>query len=138
MNPYVKRCGDCQRQRPLGQFPRSGTGRAARCRECEAARRRRRTSSAKRAERDARLRRLYGITAEDYDRMGRQQRWRCAICGRPPYPKGARLVVDHCHKTGRVRALLCHTCNTALGLMGDKAERLDAAARYLRRYDGPA
>lgn len=136
MSPYVRRCGDCQRQRPLGQFPRSGKGRAGRCRDCEAARRRRRTSSAKRAERDARLRRLYGITAEDYARMGRRQRWRCAICGRPPYPAGTRLVVDHCHETGRVRALLCHTCNTALGLMGDKAERLDAAARYLRHHGG--
>ncbi len=63
--------------------------------------------------------------------MGARQRWRCAICVRPPYPAGSRLVVDHDHGTGHVRALLCSPCNAALGLMGDRPERLEAAARYL-------
>lgn len=63
--------------------------------------------------------------------MGRRQRWRCKICQRPPYPAGSRLVPDHNHATGEVRGLLCSPCNSALGLMGEKAERLLAAARYL-------
>ena len=66
--------------------------------------------------------------------MGRSQGWRCAICDRPPYPEGARLVVDHDHDCGTVRALLCSPCNSALGLMGDKPERLESAARYLSAY----
>lgn len=63
--------------------------------------------------------------------MGRCQRWQCAICGRKAYPAGSRLVPDHNHATGEVRGLLCQPCNSALGLMGEKAERLLAAARYL-------
>jgi hypothetical protein len=63
--------------------------------------------------------------------MGRAQRWRCAVCGRRPRPQDGRLVVDHDHRTGAVRALLCAPCNSALGLFGDKPERLRAAAEYL-------
>lgn len=66
--------------------------------------------------------------------MGREQRWRCAICDRRPYPAGSRLVVDHDHATGTVRGLLCGPCNSALGLMGDKPERLFTAARYLSHH----
>lgn len=70
--------------------------------------------------------------------MGASQQWRCAICSRKAYPAGSRLVVDHDHATGAVRALLCSPCNSALGLMGDKPDRLKAAARYLVHYSGEA
>lgn len=66
--------------------------------------------------------------------MGRSQKWLCAICQRPPYPTGSRLVVDHDHDCGTVRALLCAPCNSALGLFGDNPARLDAAARYLSAH----
>lgn len=95
------------------------------------ARRLRNTPAARRARRDARLRRLYGITLDTYDRLARAQRYRCAICDRKAYPAGSRLVPDHNHATGDVRALLCGPCNSALGLFGEKAERLLKAAEYL-------
>ena len=57
----------------------------------------------------------YGITAEQYNKMLAEQNGVCAICGRPPKTK--RLHVDHDHKTGKIRALLCMMCNTKLGII---------------------
>lgn len=51
----------------------------------------------------------------------------CAICG-----SKVRLVVDHCHKTGRIRGVLCAKCNSAIGLLGDDTERLASAIEYLK------
>lgn len=62
--------------------------------------------------RDARLRRLYGITSSDYDVILAWQNGRCAGCG--TLPKSRRLHVDHDHKTGEVRGLLCFPCNSGL------------------------
>jgi len=129
-NPYARLCATCGRERPLGRY--KGSSRT--CKDCmaELSRRRRSAPAAKRADRDRRYRARYGITLEEYERLARAQRWKCAICGRPPYPKGSRLVPDHNHATGEIRGLLCQPCNSALGLMGEKPGRLEAAARYLR------
>jgi hypothetical protein len=72
----------------------------------------------------------YGITGEEYRRMGARQRWRCLVCGERA-PKGVRLVVDHDHVSGYVRGLLHSECNAALGLLGDDPATLERAARYL-------
>lgn len=130
MNPYTRVCdGACGDERPLGRF----RGLDKICRDCRAVegRRKRASPAARRAARDRRYLRLYGITLAEYERMGRAQRWRCKICARPPYPAGSRLVPDHNHATGRVRRLLCGPCNSGLGLFGEKPERLRAAADYL-------
>jgi Autographiviridae endonuclease VII len=58
----------------------------------------------------------------------------CAICRREP-DAGRRLHVDHDHDTGRVRGLLCFTCNNALGDFEDDPGRLRAAIGYLHRFD---
>ena len=52
----------------------------------------------------------------------------CCICGRADQ----RITVDHDHATGKVRGLLCHSCNVALGLLGDDISRLTAAIVYLK------
>jgi hypothetical protein len=79
------------------------------------------------------LRTSYGITVDDYDRMFKMQRGRCAICGTTDPGQGKKnLCVDHCHKTKVVRGLLCHTCNRALGLLSDSVKVLEKAATYLK------
>lgn len=70
----------------------------------------------------------YGLTLEDYDQMVADQHGTCAICERPDL----KLCVDHDHGTGRVRGLLCHDCNLAIGKLEDDAARADRAAEYLR------
>lgn len=54
----------------------------------------------------------------------------CEICGRSDV---RRLVVDHCHVTGKIRGMLCDRCNQAIGALGDNAESLERALRYLHR-----
>lgn len=73
----------------------------------------------------------YGLTEEDYNAMLRAQENRCAACERESWEVKRGLFVDHCHKTGRVRGLLCSNCNTAIGLASDDPARLRALADYL-------
>jgi hypothetical protein len=79
-----------------------------------------------------RLKSVYGLTFEEFVLMFSMQDGRCLICGRvfagqfDPF-----LHVDHDHATGRVRGLLCHVCNKALGAFGESPDRLRRAATYL-------
>lgn len=82
-----------------------------------------------------RLSSKYGITPEKYDEMAEAQGHRCAICRRDdPGTKHGFWHIDHCHATGKLRQLLCTTCNTALGSFYDNAEWLMNAANYIRRH----
>lgn len=76
--------------------------------------------------RAGRLKSTYGLTTEAFDEMAGSQNHRCAICRQPK-----KLVVDHCHATGRVRGLLCQQCNIAVGHMQDDPAIMRAAAHYL-------
>ena len=83
------------------------------------------------------LKRKYGITQEQFVEMAESQEWKCLLCGIKPTSKRRNsngtdwtaLHVDHCHKTGVVRGLLCQTCNTGIGFI----ERMNATAvlRYI-------
>jgi hypothetical protein len=80
-------------------------------------------------------RRKYGMTLEDYRRMVKEQDGRCAMCKRY---FGEALRVDHCHRTGRVRRLLCHGCNVGFGFFCEDANALRTAADYSEEFNGPA
>jgi hypothetical protein len=73
--------------------------------------------------------RSYGISVEDYDKMLESQGGGCYICGIGPV--GRALDIDHDHRTGKVRGLLCSNHNRALGLLGDDPDLLLAAHTYL-------
>lgn len=85
----------------------------------------------KRAKRESRLKKKYGITIDDYEAMLRKQNGCCAICERKPGKRS--LHVDHCHDTGRVRGLLCFRCNFGLSWFNEDQELLRKAARYVKR-----
>jgi len=86
--------------------------------------------------RDASLKKMYGITAEWYDKQHETQKGLCAICGKPEAVeikgKIVRLAVDHCHETGKVRGLLCMSCNRGLGAFKHSPDLLRASVKYLR------
>ena len=79
------------------------------------------------------LRKFYGLTVEDYGRMVVEQNGLCAICKQPERQR-TRLSVDHDHKTGVVRGLLCHRCNRTLGGVNDDVSILLAAKEYLEQH----
>jgi hypothetical protein len=84
----------------------------------------------------------YGITLHEYERMLKEQDCKCAICRREEtrvVRNGSdeakrMLAVDHCHKTGKVRGLLCSDCNPSLGGFQDSIEILANAIAYLNKY----
>jgi len=78
----------------------------------------------------------YGITLEEYEQMLKNQNQCCKICkSKKPGRKGVkRFAVDHCHKTNKVRGLLCMSCNTAIGLLNENPVLFDAAKQYLEEY----
>jgi len=132
-----KRCTRCKITKPVEEFHRKGHGkRSTRCGTCRAETRvghsrgtqwlENRTHLDRRAEH---LKRKYGITLEQYDQMLEAQGGGCAICARAPGKQV--LAVDHCHETGRVRALLCSGCNRSIGYYEYVRER---ATAYLDRY----
>lgn len=64
--------------------------------------------------------------------MREAENYSCMICGITEDEIGRALDVDHCHGSGKVRGLLCNPCNTVLGHAKDRADILEAAAKYLR------
>ena len=83
--------------------------------------------------RSTQLKYLYGISLESYNLMCKNQNNSCRICGtHKDNVTRKRLFVDHCHIIGGVRGLLCHACNTALGLFKDDTNVLQKAIKYLR------
>ena len=74
------------------------------------------------------LKRRYGTTLAEYERMFELQAGVCAICKKPP--NGRRLDIDHSHETGAIRGLLCTTCNRAVGAF-ESLVRKEGGQEYL-------
>ena len=82
--------------------------------------------------------RAYGLTVADYEALVEKQGGRCACCGATEPGRGhVRWCVDHDHKTGQIRGLLCHRCNAGIGLLGDDLESVMRAVVYLQRSGPP-
>ena len=90
------------------------------------------TDAGREAHRKSNLKRLYQITPKLYAEMFTAQDGRCAICNRHRDEFAKDFIVDHHHDSGKVRALLCPACNTAIGLFGDSPEIMERAAIYIR------
>lgn len=82
------------------------------------------------------IKRRYGCDLEQYNKILVKQNGKCAICDvlHNPAEKKGRLYVDHCHDSGKVRALLCKHCNSMLGYSRDDTKWLLSAIDYLNRY----
>ena len=144
----TKTCTQCGQPKSIDEFARAGnrygSERRSYCKECgnAATREYAQANKAKRNERlrewrrknpeaarakdiRARLKRKYGLTPDDVDVMREAQDGRCLICR-----VEGTLFVDHCHTTGRVRGLLCPSCNTFLGRVEANCEILARMAEY--------
>jgi hypothetical protein len=77
----------------------------------------------------------YGITPEQYDQMLLDQGGGCAICGSEEEGRGKEFLhVDHDHKTGKVRGLLCFGCNSGIGHLREDTEIMHSAIHYIERH----
>jgi hypothetical protein len=137
---HMKTCHKCGRDKTEDEFQkRTDTGKLRNdCRECRSADNLRRYHT-KTSTREATarasykyvLKKRYGITLDQYCAIHEAQRGRCAICGTESCATGKRLAVDHCHKTGKIRGLLCQACNTAIGKLKDDPDLIRRAASYV-------
>lgn len=141
-----KLCNNCGESKAAEEFVVRKTGRVghlvAHCKTCNSAkqkeRKKRDPTIYDRIERPSKLKRQYGLSVEDYDALLSGQNGKCAICHSEDTGKRTtNFQVDHCHKTGAVRGLLCPKCNMAIGLFSDSPELLQRAVRYLNKGETP-
>ena len=78
----------------------------------------------------------YGISLEERNNMLAQQGGKCAICGTTS-PNSVGWVIDHCHTTNKVRAILCNPCNLALGYVRDDVEIMLRMIEYIEKHKCP-
>lgn len=131
-------CTTCKVLKPRDQFHKNknhSQNRAVRCIPCVAEYgakwyRENREDHNKKA-RANRYRRSFGMSLEDYDILFEKQNGLCAICGVDDNYGGKRFSVDHDHKTGVVRGLLCDNCNTGIGMFKDNPSLMLNAIKYL-------
>lgn len=82
-------------------------------------------------DKDKKLKKAFGISYGEYQKMLEVQSNACAICKTTNTGKRRAFAVDHCHTTGKIRGLLCSNCNTGIGNLRDSVELLKQAIHYL-------
>ncbi len=127
-------CTACGESKPPVDFDKREGGKLRRqCRQCLAVARHARNQANPDQKRRWNLTKLYGITLEEYEALLVAQGGVCALNPEHTTPGGKlkHWHVDHDHKTGRVRGLLCRQCNLSLGGLGDDEEGLLRALAYV-------
>lgn len=150
MTCNTKTCSSCREDKSLSRFSKSSsskTGRHAYCKECMAeydkSRRKKPELQEYFREKDSRtsrrvvwrkshLQRVYGVSEELYDYILRSQDFVCAICHREESRENRSLSLDHCHESGKIRGLLCDSCNNGIARFNDDPEVLENAIAYLQ------
>jgi hypothetical protein len=134
----IKACSSCRKFFDASHFhpeSRAKDGLNSSCRACRNKLALKWQQQNPRSKRNTHLKSKFGITIEQFDSLLKTQNNCCAIC-MSPTPKGrGTFHVDHCHKTGTIRGLLCHDCNTGIGKFGDNIEALRKAVNYLERFN---
>ena len=132
-------CTQCEQELPRKAFwarSRNKNGLQKVCIECtKASVQPERVQEVAKYKRDRHLLKQYGLTEADVDLMRQRQEYKCAVCDmhEAHAPRG-RLYVDHSHMTGKVRKLLCHHCNVALGHLRDDRAILARLDQYLKDH----
>lgn len=132
----LRRCRLCGEAKSLTEFHAVVAGHTRRqsvCKPCASTRHKQYVVDMQSQLRGARVRKLYGLAAEDVDQLIVAQQNRCLICGRG-FTRSRPADVDHCHSTGSVRGVICNPCNTGLGNFRDDPSLLRAARVYLLHY----
>lgn len=133
-------CSQCKQQKPCNDFPKATTkkrGFARICKKCKAQNLAKKKASMSSDDwmllnRKYWLKSQYNLSLDEYNKKLLEQNHKCAICACDETEAYKSLLfVDHCHTTKKIRGLLCHHCNTALGKFRDSPDILSSAIRYL-------
>ena len=133
----MRTCNICGKTKPITEYYVNNFGNLhGKCKKCYIKKGQERYDPVKK--RDENLKRNYGISLKQYNQILEEQGGLCKIC-ETDNPKGRKtgrgnvtsLYVDHCHKTGKVRGLLCNTCNRAIGYIGENTDTLSRMITYL-------
>lgn len=131
----TKTCNKCNTEKPLTDFYMDWRYKGGRKHQCKSCHYVKPEITPKRQDQALRshLKTKYNISMEDFEELFHRQEGRCAICGSDGsnHKKYNRLVVDHNHTTGKVRGLLCFSCNVGLGSFQDNSDILEKANQYL-------
>lgn len=139
LNDGYRVCILCTRRKHITEFHWTGkkTGRRRQCKSCLVEKARVHRNSNREQYRRYSLKwylnATYGMSLEEYDKMLAEQNEACKICKSrfDLKDQSRRPHVDHCHTTGKVRGILCFTCNTAIGKFHDDVVLLREAISYL-------
>ena len=131
----MKQCTKCGEQKPLSEYnTRSDNGKLLnKCKKCvkEYSKTHYLKNLTKRA--DQKLKKTYGISLSEKHAMLKYQNNKCSICKKQLKTEKDKHV-DHCHKNGKVRAILCSCCNVMLGMSKDSTTVLKSAIMYLNKH----
>jgi hypothetical protein len=130
-NETERKCSVCKQVFPISYYHKCGSGHQSCCKPCNI-----------RRGKESKFMNVYGMTLGQFDDLHEAQKGLCAICGkaetRTTNSKSkqiAKLCVDHCHKLGKVRALLCFNCNSGIGLLMHNPTLLRKAAVYIEEHE---
>lgn len=131
-------CTTCNIDKPVDDFYKRNdrpTKRTSSCKKCRREKQQKYWSP--KQQKNYRLLKQFGISIEEYKSMLEDQNYLCKICNKPETARSnvgriKDLAVDHCHKTGKIRGLLCQSCNVALGHFDDSLDKLESAIKYLK------
>ena len=125
-----KRCTECGETKDINDFASAGFGKKrAKCKPCLARKKREYYKKNPDKARRRNLKTLYGLTNEQRDQMAIDRNFCCDVC-KKQFPDD-KLVVDHCHDTGKVRGLLCTNCNIMLGHAHHDVTKLQNGITFL-------
>ena len=135
----MKKCKTCKIEKPLKEFivrKQCKDGLSIYCKKCHCKTVTDYYKAHPRKLKNHNLKKLYGITIEDYEKLFEQQKGVCAICEKVETKICTQgiiqsLSVDHDHSTGMIRGLLCDKCNHAIGLLCHNADLFLKAIEYL-------
>lgn len=124
-----KKCGKCNEIKPLDSFNKDKytvTGRTSLCKTCTAIR----TKKTRKSRQLQIKAKRYNITLSEVSELAKIKS--CQICGND-FSKHREAHIDHCHTTGKVRGVLCRTCNLGIGHLKDDVVILKKAIKYLSK-----
>lgn len=135
-NIKEKICKTCRIKKEISEFyPKNGGYFTGSCKICLSEKQKLYPKSRKKYSKEYHRERSiinnYNITKKEYDILYKEQGGKCAICGIPETELKRNFSIDHDHKTGKVRGLLCNLCNQGLGSFKDNQSNVENALYYL-------